>query len=268
MDKIRKLEQRWTRYKAKKIVSLLLYVSIFYALGAGGYYTFLNWSSVSSLFSKEVRVDESNGSTLQEQSVAPQRELEKDSNASIKKEMFEKAESTEAIIEELSLKPVIPIIDMDKEKARRSKPVVHKEKTHSNRVKAKPSTYLTVQELSKVRKDDERDTTRLKKIHLHSSSINYIETMKEKFSKSKNSRDALLLAKAFYRERNYKESERWALEANKLDSDLDESWILFAESKAKLGKKSEAINILAMYYKRTKSSKVKAVLDKIKRGKF
>ena len=92
--------------------------------------------------------------------------------------------------------------------------------------------------------------------------------MKGKFSKTKNSRDALLLAKAFYREGNYKESERWALEANKLNSNLDESWIVFAQAKAKLGKKREAINILAMYYKRTKSSKVKAVLEEVKMGKL
>jgi len=268
MDEIRKLEQQWTRYKARKIISLLLFISIFYALGAGGYYTFLNWNSLNGFFSKKVGLEESNRSTLYKKSIASKEDFKKDTNTSIKKETVEKAEYTESIVEELSLKPVIPIIDMEKEKARSYKPVVHKEKIHSKRVKAKPSTYLTVQELSKVRKDDERDTTRLKRIHLGSSSKNYIETMKNKFSKSKNSRDALLLAKAFYRKRNYKESETWALEANKLDSNLDESWIIFAQSKAKLRKKSEAINILAMYYKRTKSPKVKAVLEKIKMGKF
>ena len=255
MNKIAKLEQRWKIYRAKKIVSFLLFLSILYVVGAGGYYAFLNRSLVVGLFSKEIDLEESNDSTLQEQSMALEGELEK-------------AEPTEVIVEELSLKPVIPIIDMEKEKVHRSKPVEHKENTHSKRVKAKPSTYLTVKELSGVRKDDERDTRSLKKIHLHSSSKNYIETMKGKFSKSKNSRDALLLAKAFYREGNYKESERWALEANKLDSDLDESWIVFAQAKAKLGKNNEAINILAMYYKRTKSPKVKAVLEKIKMGKL
>ena len=242
---------------------------MFYVVGAGGYYTFLNWSSVTGLFSKETGFKESNGSTFQQEHVVFQEKLEKETNASIKKEILEKAEPIEAIVEELSLKPIIPIIDMEKEKARRSIPIVHKKKAHTKRVvKAKPSTYLTAQELSGVRKSNERDTTRLQKIHLHSSSKNYIETMKEKFSKSKNSRDALLLAKAFYRKGNYKESERWALEANKLNSNLDESWIVFAQAKAKLGKKREAINILAMYYKRTKSSKVKAVLEEVKMGKL
>ena len=266
MNKIAKLEKRWKIYRAKKFVSVLLFSSMFYIVGAGGYYTFLNWSFVTGLFSKEIHLEESNRSTVQEQSMVFQKELKKDTNISIKKEILE---PTEAVVEELSLKPVIPIIDMEKEKAHRSKSIVHKKKARTNRVvKAKPSTYLTAQELSGVRKSNERDTTTLKKIHLHSSSNNYIATMKKKFSRSKNSRDALLLAKAFYREQNYKESERWALEANKLDSNLDESWIVFAQAKAKLGKKSEAINILAMYYKRTKSLKVKAVLEKIKMRKL
>jgi hypothetical protein len=267
MDKIRKLEQQWTRYKAKKIVLLLLFLSIFYALSAGGYYAFLNWDSVNNFFSKKVVLHDLNASTPNEKGVVHEEDRAEDI---IKKEVIEKEESAEVPAEELSLKPVIPIIDMEKERVTTPKPVVRKEKTHSNRVNAKPSTYLTAQELSKIKVSnrEERDTTRLKKIHLGSSSKDYIETMKKKFLKSKNSRDALLLAKAFYREKNYKESEKWALEANKLDSHLDESWILFAQAKAKMGKKNEAIKVLAMYYKENRLPKIKAMIEKIKTGKL
>jgi hypothetical protein len=263
MDKIRKLEQRWRAYKAKKLLFLLIFVSIFYAVGAGAYYLFLNWNSLSSFFSKKVVLQESNLSTVDEKKMLSKVIPKEDINMTIKNEPLHVQR------EELSLKPIIPIIDMDKEKAHISKHITHKENTHARRVKAKPSTYLTAQELSHIRKEDkQRDTTRLKKINLYSSSKNYIETMKQKFAKSRSSRDALLLAKAFYRVKNYKASEKWALESNKLDSNLDESWIIFAQAKAKLGKQNEAIKILAMYYKRTKSPQVKAVIEKIKMGKL
>ncbi len=255
MNEIRKLEERWNMYRAKKIVSLLLFFSILYAVGAGGYYAYLNLDSINGFFFKKVVFQEKKN--IYKEHVA-------------EKEIVKKEEHRERLAEEFSLKPIIPIIDMEKERASTKKHVVYKEKIHSNRVRAKPSTYLTAQELSKVKvsNHEERDTTRLKKIHIRSSSKNYMETMKKKFLKSKNPRDALLLAKAFYREKNYKESEKWALEANKLDSNLDESWIIFAQSKAKMGKKNEAIKILAMYYKKSKSANVRAVIEKIKMGKL
>jgi hypothetical protein len=58
------------------------------------------------------------------------------------------------------------------------------------------------------------------------------------------------------------------LSANKLDKNLDESWLLFAKSKAKLGKKQEAINILASYYKKSESAKAKVLIGQIKTGKI
>jgi tetratricopeptide (TPR) repeat protein len=92
--------------------------------------------------------------------------------------------------------------------------------------------------------------------------------MKAKFAKSKNSRDALLLAKAYYKEGKYQESEQWALSANKLDNNLEESWLLFAKAKAKLGKKEEAVTILASYYKKSHSTKAKSLMGQIKTGKI
>ena len=264
MNKIVKLEKRWRVYKAKKIISFLLFFSIFYAVGAVGYYALLNKDSINSFFLKKVAFKDVNISTTTEEKNISKEHV-------VEKEIVKKEENNRTLIEELSLMPIIPIIDMEKERKVRTSRPRHKEKVHSSGVKAKPSMYLTVSELSKVNKisnHTERDTTKLKKIHLYSSSRNYIETMKKKFLKSKNPRDALLVAKEFYREKNYKKSEKWALEANKLDSHLDESWILFAQSKVKNGKENEAIKILSMYYSKSKSAKVRAVIEKIKSGKL
>jgi len=273
MNEIRKLEHTWSKYRTKKIISVMIYTSSLYAIAISGYYVFLNLDSINNFFSEKIISKESNISRIEskEKNISIE-----ESNISIvesKNKNISREESSEkeSIIEEVAfLKPIIPIIDMEKERATSRKHVVHKEKKYSNRVKAKPSTYLTSEELSKVKRSnhEERDTTKLKNIHMHSSSKNYIETMKKKFLKNRTPREALLLAKAFYREKNYKESEKWALEANKLDSHLDESWIIFAKTKAKMGKKSEAIKILAMYYKKSKSPKVMAMIEKIKTGKL
>ncbi|HHS92837.1 MAG TPA: hypothetical protein ENK82_05775 [Campylobacterales bacterium] len=100
------------------------------------------------------------------------------------------------------------------------------------------------------------------------SSSNYLEIMKDKFAKSKNPREALLLSKAYFKEGDYKSAEKWALTANKLNNGLEESWLLFAKSKVKLGKRDEAVNILASYYKRSHSIEVKRLIGQIKTGKL
>ena len=92
--------------------------------------------------------------------------------------------------------------------------------------------------------------------------------MKEKFSKSKSPRDALLVAKTYYKNAEYVESEKWSLTANKLNNSLEESWLLFAKSKAKLGKKKEALKILVSYHKKSHSVKAKRLIGKIRTGQI
>ena len=192
-----------------------------------------------------------------------------------KNEGFENSERYE-----VSLEPVIPIINMEKVTHRSSSKKVHKASTHKKKasnklVKAKASTYLTASELSTMKHEikhtnsvSPRNTEKIKKINLHGSSVNYIENMKHKFASSKNPREALLLAKAFYEKQDYSKSEEWALAANKLDSSNDESWYLFAKSKVKLGKKNEALKILSSYYRKNHSSKTKALLLKIQNDRL
>ena len=266
MDKIRKLEQRWYNYKIRKVSSSMFIFLLFPLFIVGGYFIGVNFDKLENiLFNKE------NSSNLEAKIVTPK---EEEKNITIVPLLISspplKIEKKEA----LALEPVIPIIDMDKERVKRSKvKSSHRKQVASKTVHAKRNSYLTVQELKNVKDDasfngNRRDTTRLKKIHLHSSSIDYMEKMKMKFLKSQNPREALLLAKAFYKQGAYAKAENWALRANKIDSNLDESWIIFAQSKAKMAKKEEAIKILVAYYNKTKSNKVKTAITRIKRGKI
>lgn len=106
-----------------------------------------------------------------------------------------------------------------------------------------------------------------KKIHLNiieSSSLDAYKDVEERFFKSRDVDDSLFLAKSYYRKGKYKKSEYWALQTNKINSTIDDSWVIFVQSKVKLGKKNEAISILRNYIKRTGSERAKNILLKIK----
>jgi len=105
-----------------------------------------------------------------------------------------------------------------------------------------------------------------KKIH-----INIIETLNQsaykdvakRFKQSHDTDDSLFLAKSYYKKSYYKKAVYWALQTNKVNRNIDESWIIFAKSKANLGHKNEAIRILTSYVKRVNSSRAKHLLKKL-----
>ncbi len=88
----------------------------------------------------------------------------------------------------------------------------------------------------------------------------------KRFKQSKNTDDSLFLAKSYYLKGNYKKANYWALQTNKINNNIEESWLIFVKSKVKLGQKGDAINILMTYIKRTNSVNANNLLIKIKEG--
>ncbi|PHS33335.1 MAG: hypothetical protein COA92_05450 [Sulfurovum sp.] len=106
-----------------------------------------------------------------------------------------------------------------------------------------------------------------KKLQLNiveSSSLDAYKDVEKRFYKTRDIDDSLFLAKSYYRKGIYKKSEYWALQTNKINSNIDESWIIFAQSKMKQGQKNEAVRILSNYVKRSGSEKAKNILNKFK----
>ena len=282
MDNMKKLEKRWYLYKIKKSLVVLNSVGLVVILSLGSYYTYIKADMIKNLFNQEILIAKGQTETAEVivEPITVAKAVEKSEENTLKStnstdvmltsknEGFEKP-----VLNEVSLEPIIPIVSMESRKAKtsstRSYQTTNTKRTQNNMVKAKASTYLTASELSTIKSDTLLlDSEKTKKINLNGSSVNYIETMKKKFSLSKNSREALLLAKAFYGKKEYTKSEKWALTANKLNSNEDESWHIFAKSKAKLGQKDAAIKILSSYYKKSHSPKTKALIAKIKTGKL
>lgn len=109
-----------------------------------------------------------------------------------------------------------------------------------------------------------------KKLHIEVTDRNGTSIAKDiesrfKFAKDKD--DALFLAKYYYDKNSYDKAEFWALETNKLDNNVEDSWIIFAKSLAKKAKRAESIKVLKSYYEKSSSQKAKKLMDKIRRGK-
>ena len=91
--------------------------------------------------------------------------------------------------------------------------------------------------------------------------------IENRFEFAKDKSDSLFLAKYYYDKMNYPKAEKWALETNKLDNTIEESWLIFAKAQAKQGKRLEALKVLKAFYEQSSSPKAKVLMDKIRRGK-
>jgi len=261
MINTRELERRWYRYKTKGFILVFSILLILSMLLYGGYYVFYKLDLNISFSEQEEKITAVKGIS---KIVDENNSKEIESNKSII-ENIEKREEVEDVL----LAPTIPIVDLEGEKLkdrRHKKRVATKKRVYKERtklVKAKKETYLTAKELNVINGGltKRRET---KKINLNGTSNNYMNIMKKKFEENKNPREALLIAKAYYSAGNYVNSEKWALMANNLDKKLDESWLIFASSQEKLGKREEALKVLIAYYRKSKSPKAKSLIDKIK----
>lgn len=105
-------------------------------------------------------------------------------------------------------------------------------------------------------------------IKIETQEVNSIQYFKEKFEKTHNIIFALMLAEEYYLIKNYEQSNKWALIANGIDSENEKSWIWFAKSKVKLGKKEDAVVALKAYLKNHKSSTIQSILNQITLGEI
>ncbi len=274
MRKLEELENRWLTYKVKRILLPIVKVSAVYLVGVSLYYLYDQQNKRTPLVLPPSTHTKVLGVTMKAT----------DLNSSLPKKSVPK--EIEKRVEKVTLVPVIPVIDMQKEEhikvvqKKRRKHKTHKtaKTRNAHLVQAKPNAYLTPKELGVMGKGKATSTAlppkshkevhKTKKMNFTSTSVNYVEKIKAKFKRSNNPRDALLLAKLYYKKSDFQSAEQWALSANKLDNNLEESWLLFAKSKAKLGKNHEALKILVSYYKKSKSTKAKALIMAIKRGQI
>lgn len=101
---------------------------------------------------------------------------------------------------------------------------------------------------------------------IDTNSVSVYADVASRFHQSHDTDDSLFLAKSYYNRGNYEKAEYWALQTNKVNVNIEESWIIFSKAKVKQGKKKEAIRILKTYINRTNSVAANKLLYKIEKG--
>ena len=110
-----------------------------------------------------------------------------------------------------------------------------------------------------------------KRVHLNiieTTSTTAYQEVEKRFYESRDVEDALFLAKSYFNQGKYQKAEYWALQTNKVNSSIEESWLISVKSKLKLGRKNEAMRTLTAYIQKTDSRQAKKLLEQIKNGSF
>ena len=140
-------------------------------------------------------------------------------------------------------------------------------------VRKKPRVKMNIvtTEMPTIKKYAAKKEKPHKRAHLTITKISGASAFKEvaeRFRETQDTDDSLFLAKAYYNQGQYKKAEYWALQTNNVNSSIEESILIFAKAKVKLGHKHEAIRVLSKYIKQTGSAEAKILLEKIKKGKL
>jgi len=114
-----------------------------------------------------------------------------------------------------------------------------------------------------------KETMQIKKkptIEIDMKEVDTITYLKQKFYSTSSIVFALMLSEEYYNEKKYKNSLKWSLIANDIDSQNTKTWYWFAKSKVKLNKKEDAIRALKAYLSNNKSKRLRTLLKKIELG--
>ncbi len=107
-----------------------------------------------------------------------------------------------------------------------------------------------------------------KNIQIEMEDINSIKELKDKYNATHNIKFSLMLCEEYYAKKDFKNSLKWSIISNDLNSGSEKSWIWFAKSKYRLNEKDDAIKALRAYLKSNKSAAVESLLHDIINGEL
>ena len=236
MYDIKPLEEKWERYNRKRRKPFYLYSLLFIALGGIGVFLFLNQALILKKF---------NDSTV--------------AKAALK---ISSPVLLDVALDTLALKKV-EHQDNTIVLERQKKPV----QQNNNPMEAS-DVFIEVTDAEQVEEASSVSRKRSKKkIQIEVTEISHssYKAVEERFADAPDSDDSLFLARGYYKRKNYRKAAYWALQTNKLDGGIEESWLIFARAKAKVGQKNEALRVLSEYVKKSHSSKATKLLNTLKK---
>jgi len=233
MYDIKPLEEQWEQYNRKRKRPLFVIFFLLFLILALAVLFFQNKTLILSKIdhiSKPSSIKSSSGSFF-----------EKPLDTLALKEDSSSVEAVKAVVDDNPMNPEDVFVDAD-DGQRRS-----------------PSVVVQARKQAKVKPK--------KKLHFEMIDANSAEAyaeVKNRFEMAPDPDDSLFLARNYYHDGNYRKAAYWALQTNKLNGDIEESWLIFARSKAKTGHKNEAIRVLTQYVEKSHSIEAKKLLKKLK----
>jgi len=281
VNEIRNLERRWSRYRLRKNIRYFLFIFLLLLVFGGLYLLFFGKTVDKSRMQKSKNSDHKSASMKKH-------ELDK-STSVLKNEILKRAErKTEILKEEKTSntkKSIFGKTDKIYSENRSSKRdnFAKKEKKDNMLFLNKQFLYniynssLSSKEINGSKKSlgkNEVPENRQKsisksnkpKIVISSRKIDKINYYRKRFLDTKEAKYAIELSKIYFAKKEYKKSLRWAIISNGINSNNEESWILFAKNKVKMGEKDEAINALSVYLRVNSSKKVERLVKDIRKG--
>ena len=239
------LEKRWLRYKIKSYiphVTILISIIIIVLLA------FVILSSKTT-------------------AKKPVNKIKVNKTVTIKKEKIKKAVVV-PIKNDIKKMELHPSFEFMKNMQNSSMPYYHEDETIIQHESVKkqvkkliPSKEITVQEKPKK-------VEKQKIIIQKGETKDDINSVLQRFKKNNNPALSLFIARKYYEIGNYHKSYNYALITNQIDQNIEASWIVFAKSLVKLGKRKKAMQTLQEYIKVSKSSNAQLLFEEIKSGKF
>lgn len=247
------LEKRWLRYKIRSFLptTLLILFLIFSAV----LYTMLDFTSNEQ---KETIV----------KTVVPKAQLIKpiqiksqEENSTVTKKVAVPTKSKKQESNTTLLSPSMNFMTKFQSSPSQTQPrTISKTKTDGQA----PKIYKTKhKELQQVRKLPVSTITITKQ-----DTAKDIKNILKRFQEDKNPALSLFLAKKYYELGEYEKAAKYALITNKLNKEIEDSWLIFSKSLVKMHHKDKAISILRQYIKSSHSTNAAVLLHDIQSGEF
>ena len=283
MININDLENRWHKYKIKSYIpyisitiSILLIATILFVLLNKN--TFFSEKEQSNQ-KPTINIEKKNLKTVAQN----KKNITKETNTTKEKEIEIKENiakvSKETKISQDKKLILAPSLDFMKEMYGDMTPFYNNQKSNTpkkeiskiSQVKNKPiqKKHITKPKIKVAVKKTIIKKPRYKSINIkRKNTYKDIEHVITRFKKNNSPALSLFIAKKYYELKEYRNSYNYALITNKINNNIETSWLIFAKSLVKLNKKDNAIKTLKQYIKHSKSNKAEALLDEIESGKF
>ncbi|KIM05457.1 MAG: hypothetical protein KN64_02950 [Sulfurovum sp. AS07-7] len=257
MNSIKALEKKWYQYKLNKNITILkIVLAVMVVILSIYLVTLLYWDKEDEKGSDII---------IKNSTVHKEQNISKDVNVSSALQQTIPLENLNAsrMVIPVVAGEIIKVEDKNKNinNTLKNTHTINNQKNITNIKPKNQSTSLSSSEKDEIERDMPKSNV---KINMSVSEDNFLQNMEEKFKESGNARDAVVIARTHYENKDYAKASQWALKANTMDKNLDESWTVFAKSKAKMGQEKDAVKILEQYGARGRDGEAQALIEKVK----